>query len=65
MKPEICSILINFMFYFNEYQKYFLIMQKSKIQNFKLRVGKFWGNFFIVKKCAGWAYQFAGNLNFC
>ena len=40
-------------------------MQKSKIQNFKLRVGKFWGNFFIVKKCAGWAYQFAGNSNFC
>ena len=28
-------------------------MQK-KIQNFKLNVGKFWGNFFTVKKCTGW-----------
>ena len=31
-------------------------MQKNKIQNFKLHVGKFLGNFFIVKKHAGWAY---------
>ena len=31
-------------------------MQKNKIQNFKLHVDKFWGNFFIVKKCARWAY---------
>ena len=31
-------------------------MQKNKIQNFKLHVGKFLGNFFIVKKRAGWAY---------
>ena len=30
-------------------------MQKNKIQNFKLYVGKFWGNFFIVKKCISWA----------
>ena len=29
------------MFYFNKYQKYFLLMQKNKIQNFKL-LGKFW-----------------------
>ena len=58
------------MFYFNKYQKYFLLMQKNKkiknkIQNFKLHVGKFWGNFFLVLKCASWAYLFAGNLNFC
>ena len=38
------------MFYFNKYQKYFLLIQKNKIQNFKLHVSKFWGNFFIVKK---------------
>ena len=31
-------------------------MQKIKIQNFKLHVDKIWGNFFIVKKCTGWAY---------
>ena len=31
-------------------------MQKNKFQNFKLHVGKLWGNFYIVKKCAGWAY---------
>ena len=31
-------------------------MQKNKIQNFKFHVGKFWRNFFIVKKYAGWAY---------
>ena len=30
-------------------------MQKNKIQNFKLHVGKFLGNFFIVQKRAGWA----------
>ena len=41
------------MFYLNKYQKDFLLMQKNKIQNFKLHVGKFWENFFIVKKCAG------------
>ena len=29
---------------------------KNKIQNFKLHVDKIWGNFFIVKKCTGWAY---------
>ena len=32
------------------------MMQKSKIQNFKLYVGKFWGNFFIVKKSGSLAY---------
>ena len=31
-------------------------MLKNEIHNFKLYVGKFWGNFFIVKKCACWAY---------
>ena len=31
-------------------------MQKNKFQNFKLHVGKFWGNFYIEKKCASWAY---------
>ena len=31
-------------------------MQKNKIQNFNLHLGKFWGNFFIVKKCTSWAY---------
>ena len=31
-------------------------MQKKKIQIFKLHVGKFSGSFFIIKKCAGWAY---------
>ena len=40
-------------------------MQKNQIQNFKLHVDKFLGNFFIAKKCADWAYYFAGNLNFC
>ena len=44
------------MFYFIKYQKYFLFMQKNKIQNFKFHVGKFWRNFFIAKKYAGWAY---------
>ena len=39
------------MFYFNKYQKYFLLMQKNKIQNFKLHSDKFGENFFIVKKC--------------
>ena len=39
------------MFYFNKYQIYFLLMQKNKTQNFKFHVGKFWENFFIVKKC--------------
>ena len=29
-------------------------MQENKTQNFKLHVDKFCGNFFIVKKCAGW-----------
>ena len=28
-------------FCFNKYQKYFLLMQKNKIQNFKLHVGTF------------------------
>ena len=37
------------MFYFNKYQKYFLLIRKNKVQNFKLHVGKFWRNFFIVK----------------
>ena len=31
-------------------------MQKNKIQNVKLHVGNFGGNFFIVKKCTSWAY---------
>ena len=31
-------------------------MPKNKIQNVKLNVGKFLGNFFIVKKHTGWAY---------
>ena len=31
-------------------------MQKNQNQNFKLHVGKFWGIFFIVKKCVSWAY---------
>ena len=31
-------------------------MQENKIQNFKLSVGKFWGNIFIVEKCITWAY---------
>ena len=31
-------------------------MQKNKIQNIKLHVDKFWGNFFIVKKYADWPY---------
>ena len=44
------------MFYFNKYQKYFLLQQKNKIENFKLHVDSFRGNFFIVKKFAGWAY---------
>ena len=44
------------MFYLNRYQTYFLLMQKIKIQNFKLHVDKFWGNFFIVKKRTGWVY---------
>ena len=44
------------MFHFNKYQKYFSLMQKNKIQNFKLHADKFWGNFFIVKKCVDWAY---------
>ena len=39
------------MFDFNKYQKYFLLMQKNKIQNFKLHRGKFWENNFNVKKC--------------
>ena len=39
-------------------------MLKNKIQNFKLHVGKFWGHFFILKKCVSCAYQFAHNLNF-
>ena len=30
--------------------------KKNKIQNFKLRVGEFLENFFIVKKCISWAY---------
>ena len=50
------------MYYFSEYQKYFSLIQKNKIQNFKLHVGKFWGNFFIGKKCTSWVYRFAGNL---
>ena len=32
------------------------LCKKNKILNFKLHVSKFWGNFFIVKKCASWAY---------
>ena len=40
------------MFYFNEDQKCVLLMQKNKIQNLKLQLSKFWGNLFIVKKCA-------------
>ena len=44
------------MFYFNKYEKYFLLMHKNKIQNVKLYVDKIWGNFFIVKKCTGWGY---------
>ena len=35
------------MFHFNKYQKYFLLMQKKKNQNFKLRVDKFWGNILL------------------
>ena len=31
-------------------------MQKNKIRNFKLHVGKFLGIFFIVKKRDGWTY---------
>ena len=31
-------------------------MQKNKIQNFKLHVGKLWGNLFITKTCASLAY---------
>ena len=31
-------------------------MQKNKIQNFKLLVGKLWGNLFITKTCASLAY---------
>ena len=31
-------------------------MQKNEIQNFNLHLGKFWGNFFIVKKCTSWTY---------
>ena len=34
------------MFYFKKYQKYFLLMQKNKIQNFKLHVRKFWEKFY-------------------
>ena len=44
------------MFYLNKYQNYFLFMQKHKIQNFKLHVDKFWGNFFVIKKFVGWVY---------
>ena len=44
------------MFYFKKYQKYFLLMQKNKIQNFKLHVRKFWEKFSIVKQCTSWAY---------
>ena len=44
-----CVFIFNF--------QYFLHMQKKKkIQDFKLHVGNFWGNFFIVKKCISWAY---------
>ena len=42
------------MLYFNTYQKYFLLMLKNKIQNIKLYVDKFWGNFFIVEKYTVW-----------
>ena len=31
-------------------------MQKKNPQNFKLYVGKFCGNFLIVKRCTSWAY---------
>ena len=53
------------MFYFNKYQKYFLPMQKMKFKILNFDVGKFLETFFIVKKCTGWSYQVAGNLNFC
>ena len=38
------------MFYFDKYQKYFLLMQKNGIQNFKHHTDRFSGTFFIVKK---------------
>ena len=41
------------------------LCKNNKIQNFKLHVDRFCGNFFIVKKCGGWVYWFAGNLNVC
>ena len=32
------------------------MQKKNEIQNFKLHVGKFKGNFVIVKNCFSWAY---------
>ena len=40
-------------------------LYKNLNQNFKLHVDKFCGIFCIVEKCIDWAYQFAGNFNFC
>ena len=41
---------------FQSIPKIFLTYAKNKIEDFKLHVGKCWGNFFIVKKCDSWAY---------
>ena len=46
-KSILCFISIN--------TKILLIYEK-KFQNFKLHVGEFLENFFIVKKCISWAY---------
>ena len=51
--------LNQFYILFQQIPKILLTYAKKKsniIQNFKLRVGKFWGNFSIVMKCTGWAY---------
>ena len=53
------------MFYLKKYQILLTYAKNNQIQNFKLHVDLFLGNFFIAKKCTAWAYYFAGNSNFC